>query len=325
MRHLAAVAAIAILSAAWPATLSAQGGLSTEGALFLLVPVGARTVGTGQTLAAVESGVESLWGNPAGIARATKKELSLHHSQTVVATGEVLGFVYPAGKAGVLGAGVQLFDYGAQEVTDPINDTPVGQLLPRSIVALATYAATLGPSLRAGVSFKLAQSQLGCSGPCANVTTFNSTATAVDAGVQWGAARKDSLTFGVAVRSLGSRLQVNDRPQADPLPMRLHLGAQAMVPAVATALPGAELRWTAEVVSRASMQQPALRVGAELGLQKQLYLRGGYASGLGEVAGAAMGLGFVRGRLALDFARVFGGFSSDAGTPPTYLTLRVSW
>jgi len=79
------------------------------------------------------------------------------------------------------------------------------------------------------------------------------------------------------------------------------------------------------VVSRSSLNSPAIRLGAELGLQKQLFLRAGYASGSGDAAGPSIGLGFMRGALSLDFARVFGGFSSDAGQPPTFLTLRVTW
>jgi hypothetical protein len=316
-------ALLALFALAVPAASArGQGGLSTEGALYLLVPVGARSVGAGQTIAASEAGSESLWGNPAGIARMAKKELALHHSQTIVATGDVLAFVYPAGKAGVFAVGAQLYDYGAQDFTDT-NLGTVGQLLPRSIVAEATYAATMGPRLRAGVTFKVLQSRLDCTGPCGSIQTANASTSAFDVGLQYGLARADSMTFGMVVRQMGLKLQVIDNPQSDPLPTRLHFGVQAFVPAMTRALPGAELRWAADIVSRTSLNDPAVRVGGELGLQKQLYLRAGYASGTGDAAGPSIGLGFVRGKLALDFARVFGGFSADAGQPPTYLTLRV--
>ncbi len=312
---------LAVTAAAAP--LRAQGGLSTEGALFLLVPVGARTVGSGQTVATGEAGSESLWGNPAGIARVTRPEAALLYSKTVVADGTVLGLVYPAGKAGVLGFGAQLYDYGAQDFTDQVGT--IGQLLPRSIVVAATYAATIGTSMRAGVTYKVVQSRLDCTGPCGTVSTFNASTNGLDAGVQYETKRADSLTFGFVLRHLGLKLQVNDNAQSDPLPARVHLGVSALVPAMAKALPGAELRWAVEIVNRTSLNDPAFRLGAELGLQKQLYLRAGYASGTGDATGPAIGLGFVRGKLGLDFARVFGGFSSDAGQPPTYLTLRVSW
>ena len=314
-------AALAVTAAAGP--LHAQGGLSTEGALFLLVPVGARTVGSGQATATAESGTESLWGNPAGIARASRREAALHYSRTVVANGTVLALVYPAGKAGVVGFGAQLYDYGAQELTDV--DGTVGELLPRSVVIAATYAATLGTSVRAGVTYKRAQSRLDCTGPCGSVATFNASTSGLDAGLQYQSLRADSLSAGLMLRHLGLKLQVNDEAQSDPLPTRVQIGVGARVPAVAKALPGAELHWSAELVNRTSLDDPAVRLGAELGLQKQLFLRAGYASGTGEATGPAIGLGFVRGALRIDFARVFGGFSSDAGQPPTFLTLRVEW
>ena len=317
----AVLASLAITAAAAP--LRAQGGLSTEGALFLLVPVGARTVGAGQASASAESGTESLWGNPAGIARMSSREAALHYSQSVVANGTVVALVYPAGKAGVLGFGAQLYDYGAQDFTDQTGT--IGQLLPRSVVVALTYAATMGRSIRAGVTYKVVQSRLDCTGPCGTISTFNASTNGLDGGFQFQSSRADSLTVGIAVRQMGLKLQVNDNAQSDPLPTRLHFGVGARVPAVAASLPGADMRWNVEVVNRSSLNSPAVHLGAELALQKQLFLRAGYASGSGDAAGPSIGLGFMRGALSLDFARVFGGFSSDAGQPPTFLTLRVTW
>ncbi len=319
----AALAATLVLgTSATPAL--AQGGLYTEGLLVVLVPVGARTVGVGQTMVTAESGSESLWGNPAGVARQSRREAALHYSKSFVADGTVLGVVYPAGRAGVLGFGAQLYDYGTQELTDNVGN-PVGQLLTREVVALFTYAATVGPRMRAGVTYKLMQRRNDCTGPCITTINYAVTTSGLDAGFQWQSARADSLTLGFAIRQMGLKLQVNDEAQSDPLPTRLHLGIGGRVPRVTKALPGAELRWAAELVNRSSLDQPAVRLGGEMGLQKQLYLRAGYASGIGDATGPAIGFGFVRGALTIDFARVFGGFSSDAGQPPTFLTLRLTW
>ena len=324
-RALRAALGVLLGVAASAASSGAQGGITMEGAPNLLFPVGGRTVGIGGALAATEAGSESLWGNPAGIARMTQHEGALHYSKTLAANGMALALVYPMGKAGVLGFGAQLYDLGAQDATDIVSGEIVGQILPRYVVMAATYAATIGPRVRAGLSYKVAQMRIDCSGPCGNVNTSVSSTNGVDAGVQYQTTRADSLTVGLAVRDMGLRLQVNDNAQSDPLPTRVHLGASALVPAVAKALAGAELRWFVELVNRTSFNNPAFRVGAELGLQKQLYLRTGYTSGTGIATGPALGLGFVRGRLGLDFARAFGGLSADVGEPPTYLTLRVVW
>lgn len=323
-RALVAAVGAALALAAGAAPVRAQGGLSTEGALVLLVPVGARAVGVGQTGVTAEAGSASLWSNPAGIARATQNEVALHYSKTLVAPGSALGVVYPAGRAGVFGVGAQLYDYGEQELTDDVGN-PVGQLLTRDVVAMFAYGATLGPSLRAGVTYKLIQRRNDCTGPCSTNMTYVATTSGFDGGIQWQRNHADSLVVGFAVRQMGLKLQVNDNAQSDPLPTRLHLGVGARVPRVATALPGAELRWAVELVNRTSLDDPAFRLGGELGLQQQLYLRAGYASGSGVFAGPAIGFGFVRGALSLDFARVMGGSSANAGEPPTFLTLRVNW
>src|SRR5579871_1703618 len=136
LRRLAFAAALCLA----PAAAAAQGGLSTEGALFLLVPVGAKAVGLGQAVVASDIGGDAIWSNPAGLARIEKKELSIDHSQTVVATGDALNFVMPAGKAGVIAATAYLFNEGQQTATDQFGAT--GTIYPRSYVIAATYAAT---------------------------------------------------------------------------------------------------------------------------------------------------------------------------------------
>ena len=49
------------------------------------------------------------------------------------------------------------------------------------------------------------------------------------------------------------------------------------------------------------------------------------SSGSTESGGPTLGLGFVAGRLVIDFARVFAGLSADAGQAPTYLSLRLTF
>jgi len=163
--------AFAVALCAAPAASRAQGGLSTEGALFLLVPVGARAVGLGQAVVASDVGSESIWANPAGLARLTKNELSINHSQTVVATGDALNIVVPTGKAGVIAAAAYLMDYGQQQATDQFGAT--GTIYPRSYVVAASYAATFGSRVSAGVTYKFIQERVDCSGTCGNVASFS--------------------------------------------------------------------------------------------------------------------------------------------------------
>ncbi|MCA1595710.1 MAG: hypothetical protein LC772_04710, partial [Chloroflexi bacterium] len=69
----------------YPRTSMAQSG--QEG-IFLLLPVGARSVGMGEAVVAQRGGSDLLWWNPAAIAADDSgpgnHEVALHHSTTVV-------------------------------------------------------------------------------------------------------------------------------------------------------------------------------------------------------------------------------------------------
>jgi hypothetical protein len=322
VRSLQRIAFVLALCAA-PAASRAQGGLSTEGALFLLVPIGARAVGLGQAVVASDVGSESIWANPAGLARLTKNELSINHSQTVVATGDALNIVVPTGKAGVIAAAAYLMDYGQQQATDQFGAT--GTIYPRSYVIAASYAAAIGSRVSAGVTYKFIQERVDCSGTCGNIPAFSASTNALDLGVQAVIDNARRLTLGLDIRDAGLKLQVNDAPQSDPLPTRVHLGAQYLVPGIEKSIPDGELRVSAEIVEKTSFSSTTLRAGGELTYKKLFFLRLGVTSESGDGATAAFGLGVKRGGISIDLARGFGGFSSDAGKPPTYLTLRFQF
>lgn len=317
---LTALVFLAVVAGA-PHGACAQGGLPKEGAVFLLVPVGARAVGTGQAVVGSETGSEGVWWNAASVARSVKREVAVHHSETLVAAGTALDLVVPAGRAGVLAAAILFLDYGRQENTDAFGNT-IGASAPSSLVIGATYAATFGSRVRAGVTYKLAQDRVACSGDCSAVASYSASTNALDFGVQAEVDPGRRITIGLALRHLGFRFQVDDIEQADPLPTRMHVGARYEVSGVERIVGGGSLRLSAELVDRPRFSDPSLRAGAEFAYTERYYLRAGYAGGSGDLAGAAIGLGVQRGGIAMDFARAFGGFSADAGTPPTYVTLR---
>jgi len=302
------------------AAVEAQSG-STDGALFLLLPVGARSVGMGQAMVADQPGTEAVWWNPSAIARQTKKEIGIHHSQTIAATGDAITVLYPTASVGALALSVNVLNFGDQQITDP-GGVPIGVVLPRNILFAATYGAALGKRVNAGVTYKRLQYRVDCSGQCTNVSTFTATSSAVDFGLQYDAPSSSQLTFGAAVRNVGTRLQVNDSEQADPLPTRIEIGAEYKLPFIAALVADTELRIAADVVTDKQIDHPAARVGADLAYEKNIHLRGGYVANDANGARTALGFGVVAGRLMFDIARTFGGLSSDAGQTPTYLSLR---
>ena len=298
----------------------AQGGLAEDGALFLLLPVGARAVGMGQAVVADRPGSEAVWWNPGALAHAEKRELAIHHSQSVVGTGDALTLVVPSSLLGVLAISANILDYGEQPVTDA-QQNEVGNIIPQSFVYAATYATTVGDRFGAGVSFKLVQFRVGCSGICPVDLAFSATTSALDVGLQYDFAPFLPVVLGASARNVGPRLQVKDTEQSDRLPGRVQVGALYRVAAMERYSRNAELRITGDLVDELHVDKPSARLGADLAWQKRLHLRGGYVFDAGESGGPSIGVGLSAGSLNVDIARLFEGLSADAGQAPTYLSL----
>jgi len=307
-------------------TLRAQGSVGSEGGAFLLRPVGARAVGLGQAVVARRDGSEGLWWNPAALAAATRREISIHHSQDFFATGDALTLILPSTLLGVFALAADLQNFGEQENTTDPTLPSTGTVLTRSFVLSASYAAPIGNRATTGLTFKVVQMRVDCTGPCDFPNEVAQT-YAIDAGAQvdLGGARR--VTLGASVRNMGLALQVQDSPQADPLPTRVQLGVLYQYPLPQRYAADAELNMSVDVIDGLHIDNPLPRVGAEFVWQKRAYLRGGYVfdAADSEAGGPTIGLGFSRNNLVLDLARVFTGFSADAGQAPTFLSLRFAF
>jgi len=321
-----AIASALSLCAALTEVAHAQNGLAQEGALFLLLPVGARSVGLGQAVAADRSGSESVWWNPAAIGAATRREAAIHHSQSVAGTGDAVTIVVPSSLLGVLALSVNIFDYGEQE-SNP-DDNPAGggggTIIPRSFVYAATYATSLGSYVTAGLTYKLVQFRIDCTGPCPDIS-FSATTSALDVGAQFMVKRSLPLVIGVAARNVvGLNLQVNDSDQSDPLPGRLQVGVQYRLDLPARIAPETAIRLAFDIADELKLGDPVPRFGADIAFRDRFHIRGGYAfeASKSEAGGPSIGVGLSTGNLVFDVARIVAGLSADAGKSPTYLSLR---
>ena len=325
MRRRRATAALALLLGLVAADgLRAQSGIAKEGAVFLLVPVGARAIAQAQAAAGTRLGAEGIWWNPASLAWNTRREASVDHAANAFITGDALSAVVPVGRAGVLAASFLYFNFGEQAATDEFGST-IGTLYARATVLASSYSATFGDRVSAGVTHKLVRQTQSCSGACQNSLTFSVSTSAFDLGAQAVVDRARHLTLGATIRNFGFGLQTIDREQTDPLPTRLHLGATYTVGQLARRVPGMALDVAAEVVALTSFAEPALRLGGEARFSDRVSIRGGILTRSADESTAAIGFGLRQGTLGLDFARSFGGTSSDAGSSPTYVTLRVGF
>jgi hypothetical protein len=251
--------------------------------------------------------------------------VAIHHSQDFFATGDALTLIVPSTLLGVFAIAADLQNYGEQENTTDPTLPSTGTVLTRSFVLSASYAASIGNRATTGLAFKVVQMRVDCTGPCDFPNEVAQT-FAIDAGAQVEVGGSRRVTLGAAVRNMGLALQVQDSPQADPLPTRVQLGVAYRYPLPERYANDAELNLTADVIDGLHIDHPAPRAGAEFVWQKRAFVRGGYVfESNAEAGGPTLGLGFSRNNLIIDLARVFTGFSADAGQAPTFLSLRFAF
>lgn len=295
-----------------------------NGGLFLLVPFGAHAVAQGEAVVADSTlGTEAMWWNAAALARIGKKELAVHHSQTLIATSDMIAFAVPSRILGTIAAAAYLVNYGDQAATDPVNGTEIGTITNRNYQLALSYATPVGKRLSAGVTYKFIMLRFQCTGICGNVPIISGSTSALDLGAQYVLPTRLPITIGATVRNLGPALQVKDAEQADPLPRIIQIGGKARVPMPSLTAAGASLDVTVDVQSAAALRGAAGGLGITLGYRDVGFLRGGYKLQPGDAKGPSIGFGFQRGGFALDLARRFDAASAQLGEPPTYISLRA--
>ena len=325
----AVAVALGLLAVGPSGRLAAQELPLNAGALFLVFPVGAQAVGMGQTATAMAGRGEAAFWNPAGLATLSDDEFALHSASLVAGRSNVLGAYFPSRGIGVIGGAVYLVDYGDLDRTD-INGNTIARIAPRNFEFLASYATNLTGSFVFGINYKLVQFRVDCSGDCRDFPAGTGVTHGLDLGGQFSVGPGGPLRIGVALRNIGFRLQVNNQAQADPLPTRLAVGAIYEVrlrPVTGRALDQAfDLKVAADVDSPwGQAGQSETRLGLDIGYQRLVRVRAGYAFVQDGLSGPSIGLGVESGSLGIDLARAFLTGSDLQVESPTFFSFRVSF
>ena len=293
------------------------------GATFLLLPVGSRSVGTGEATVADTLGVDAAWWNPAALAAMQRAELTLNGSQSFEGTSAAIGFAKPSRALGTLAFSATILDYGDQGVTDPSTGGDIGTLSIRSSIAMVSYATTIGDRLRLGLSYKYLRLAFTCTGLCGETPQFVGSSTALDLGAQYRLPTSTPITLGAALRQVGPDFQVRDAEQADPLPRTWQVGASARIPSERLRANEVQVDVLADLLGSLAYESISARVGTTVTYRGRYALRGGYTLVEGERGGPSVGLGaYLSDGIVLDLSRRFDGFSAQAGQAPTYVSLR---
>jgi len=311
--------------------VAGKGGAQTtsepQGGLEFILPIGARTLGMGQAATAVAVGSDALWWNPALIARGPR-EAALQVTQSLATqTGADMGlaFIYAVPRVGAVGLSLRYINEGAQAAsTDTISGIQTGTFFAQDILLAATFAAPFGDRLALGLTTKVLRIGFPCTGTCFTSTSASTSAQtgALDLGAQYFATGDSLLAFGVALRNLGFKLQLNDTPQADQLPTRLSVGV-AITPKPAQLPPDVRVHVAADVVwQTTAAAAPGLNIGGELSFKDRYQLRAGYVVNGSTGSGMTFGVGVSTGKLHVDLARMLDPVGQQSGVTPTYIALR---
>jgi hypothetical protein len=262
---------------------------ASECCLPLLLPIGARPVALGQALTA-RAGRDGVFINPAGLVDIGDDEFAVHRS-TMAEDAQLttFGLVIHSAVAGVFALTYRLIDFGDTEITDD-QGNPIGTTGFIDQVLIATYATRISQTWSAGISYKLYDFRDQCEGVCGE--RFSGTTHLLDAGLELRPARMPHLVLGAAVLNAGLALQVKNAAQADPTPARLRVGAAYEVGHHLQRDTTIQVWAHADVVERVrDAGTPALNVGAEVILDRTIFLRAGHASASNGITSGGTGLG----------------------------------
>lgn len=325
IRLLTAMLAVAVASAGVSATIAplhAQDS-SAEGALFLLLPVGAQGVSLGRAMTWV-GGAEGAFWNPAGLAAVDRSQAVVFRGDHVAGTATAATGLW-AGTGGSLAASYFLLDAGDIDQTDEFGNY-TGTITIRNHLGVVSGATRLGSAVTAGVNLKVIRFQLACRGICADEGT-TATTYAVDLGVQ--AQPTERLRLGAMLAHLGPALQVLNAEQADPLPSRVRFATAYNAIAAFTDSEQVQAWIAVELEDRLrDPGSPSVYVGTEVtaGAVDALSLRAGWVwSELDQEDGGRVGLGLRYERFDLSIAKSLAVSSLTGETEPVHVTFSIGF
>ncbi len=298
---------------------------STEGALFLVLPLGARALAMGRAVTAA-SGPESVWWNPAGAASVDGNRITVFRRDDAVGVATAASLLFHREGVGTLGFSYQLLDVGDQDFRDAEGNV-LGTISFRNHLGVLTSAAQLGSNIRLGLNLKVIQTRYSCRGQCTDAGV-TATTYALDGGIQLVELEGLPLRIGAMVANAGPALQVKNEEQADPLPLRMRIAVSYGLLDRVPTTDNLTLDVSAEIEDRLrDPGSPATYVGAEFGAGREarLTLRAGYVFGAAlQVDGAAVGLGVRYEALDLSIAKSLS-TSLTGESEPIQVTLGIGF
>jgi len=317
-----------LLAATGPAHAGGQktgeGSDIREGALFLLLPVGAQGVGLGRAMTALQSDEGAFW-NPASLAEQSERRAMVYRGDQLSGEATAINVLLPWNRVGTFGISYLLLDSGTQDLRDEFGDV-LGSISVRNHVGIASFATSFPGRIHAGVNMKLVQFRVGCRGQCPDLETTSS-AYALDVGLQAQPFASIPLRLGWMLAHAGTDFQIANQEQSDPLPTRVRLAVayEILHRFVEDGL--MDLWVTVETEDRArELGSPSLYMGLSYSAADLFYVRSGYVAGqLDQTDGASVGVGFRLDRFDLSLAKSLTRSLITGESQPIHVTFGVQF
>lgn len=258
----------------------------SAGATQLLINPWSRSAGWGMANSASLRGVESMYGNVAGLSRVNRTELMFSSTQWLSGSGvniNSIGVGQKLGSSGVLGISATTLSFGDIDVRTYDNpEGGRGTYRPSmSNIGLA-YSKSFSTSIHGGILLRVISESI------ANVRTSG---VCFDAGIQYVTGEKENLHFGIALKNVGpamafsgdglsvqgllingsDQLSLEQRSQAFEVPSLLNIGLAYDWHITEMH----RLSFAGTFISNSFTKDQGI-IGVEYAFRKMLHLRGGF-------------------------------------------------
>jgi len=200
------LAALTILTASLFNMTGVQAGNKDRsgqaGAPELLINPWAGSAGWGGVNTANVRGVESMFGNIAGLAYVNKLELGFSQTSWLKGSGigiSNFGLGVRAGETGVIGLSVFSMNFGELDVTTTDQPDGTGATFKPSLLNFAlAYSKSFSNSISAGLTIRIVSE---------SIPDASAQGLCLDAGVMYVTGERDQAKFGIALRNLGPTMK----------------------------------------------------------------------------------------------------------------------
>ncbi|MGB2869223.1 MAG: PorV/PorQ family protein [Bacteroidota bacterium] len=264
--------------------------VGTTAATFLEIPVGSRAVSMGSAFVAVANDGSSLYWNPAGLARLTKREVLFAHSEWLADMNfDFAGITLPLGDFGSLGLSFASLTMEDMQVRTVERPEGTGEMFSAGSFAVGLhYSRNLSDKFSIGLTGKYISE---------HIWHMQSQAFAVDIGALFTTNFFNGLKVGAIISNFGSDLQLSGRDTRtfhpidpnklgsnDQIPQNLELDSWQLPLNFQFGISTNVVQSDEHVLTMAidalhpSDNYESLNAGLEYGFEGTLFLRGGYRS-----------------------------------------------